>query len=164
MKAIISVYKSEILEYMKTNDLKNEDVIMICSNAEFEKAKGAVDDVVLLSAPMGVPMNLDYIRFALIKSETEVKPIAEQVLDEPGPELKDFPDQDQGDKEETPPVIGGDAPSNEEEVAEVEPAPKPTAKAAPKKKATPKKKVQRFGEEGVTLAQQKEGKSPIPKK
>ena len=163
MKAIISVYKSEILEYMKTNDLKNEDVIMICSNAEFEKAKGAVDDVVLLSAPMGVPMNLDYIRFALIKSETEVKPIAEQVLDEPGPgpELKDSSVED---SVESPPVIGGDAPSNEEEVAEVEPAPKPTAKAAPKKKATPKKKVQRFGEEGVTLAQQKEGKSPIPKK
>ena len=71
MKAIVSLYKSEIVDYMKENDLKEDDVIMICSNTDFEKAKDRkkdITDVVLLSAPMGIPMNLDYLRFSLIGS------------------------------------------------------------------------------------------------
>ena len=100
MKAIVSVYKSEIVDYMEKAGLKEDEVVMICSSADFERAKDNedIEDIVLLSAPMGIPMNLDYLRFSLIKAETEVKPIAEQVLDEPledmTPKMESAPEGD----------------------------------------------------------------------
>lgn len=128
MKAIVSLYKSEIVDYMKENDLKEDDVIMICSNTDFEKTKDKkkdITDVVLLSAPMGIPMNLDYLRFSLIGSETEPKPIAEQdITTTLKPKLPAAPI-------EKLPVV-------KEAVKEVEkPAPK---KVVPQKKITPKTK------------------------
>jgi len=120
MKAIVSVYKSEIVEYMKENNLKDDEVIMICSNAEFLKAEAdkKATDVVLLSAPMGVPMNYDFLRFALIDAETKPMPINEVVLDTP-----DDPNPKTGGGDMEHPMIGGDNPSNEEEVKEILEAP-----------------------------------------
>ena len=139
MKAIVSVYKSEILDYLKKKGLKEDEVVMVCSSADFERAKDNEDikNIVLLSAPMGIPMNLDYLRFALIKAETEVKPIAEQVLNEPledmTPKMESAPE---GDPEaEVKEIVESPSAEDSDKTAVL-----PTPPPAPKKKAVPKKK------------------------
>ena len=88
MKAIISVYKSEILKYIKDNKLKREDVHMICSNAEVEAEgnAGKFDEVVLLSTPLGVPANVPYLESVLLKKKA-AKP-APKAAPKPAPAAK----------------------------------------------------------------------------
>jgi len=142
MKAIVSVYKSEIVDYMEKAGLKEDEVVMICSSADFERAKDneGIKDIVLLSAPMGIPMNLDYLRFSLIKAETEVKPIAEQVLDEPledmTPKMESAPE---GDPEaEVKEIVESPSAEDSDKTAVL-----PTPPPAPKKKTPVKKAAER---------------------
>ena len=112
MKAVISMYKSEALDYLRKNNILQEDAILICSEADFEAAKGKAESVVLLSAPLGVPMDSEYLEFALTV-KTDGPPEAPEPIGEKEPVI------------ETPIVE-----EKEEEVKEIE-APSESSKEDP---------------------------------
>jgi len=110
--------------------VSQETMLRLCDTKnDNDEHKESFDEVVFLSAPMDVPSDKEYLETLLLKKQA------------PKPAIKQVKPQDD------PPMIGGEAPSNEAEVAEIKPLPakkaapkpKPAAKkAAPKKKATPK--------------------------
>ena len=71
---VVSVYKSEAIKYLVQHGISHEDAIVACSNAEVEMAKGKAGRVVLLSAPMGVPSNYEYLKEILLEKERPAPP------------------------------------------------------------------------------------------
>ena len=71
MKAVISVYKSDAVEYLKNKGISREDAIIIMTKEDFEAAKGKVDDVHLISAPLGVSGNEEDLKDLLFMDANE---------------------------------------------------------------------------------------------
>lgn len=106
MKAIVSVYKSDAVAYMKEMGLKREDVYLICSNAEIEPNKERFDEVILLSAPMGVPNNQEYLNGVLLKKAPPPPPKKEEKVQveatTPAPEVAKAPAKKPAAKKPSP--------------------------------------------------------------
>ena len=127
---VISVYKSEALEYLRTNDILKEDALIACSNAEVKASEGKASKIILLSAPMGVPVNMPYLESLLLEKKSGKSTSPAPKASESSKPIK-VPDISKAPEVKVLPV---------KEVPQKDKDLKPTPKQVVKKKVTPKAK------------------------
>lgn len=99
MKAIVSIYKSDAVEYCKEKKIKKEDVDILISQEQFDNIEQKYDEVIFLSFPIGVVSDTKYWKEKMLKPKKgktnppkkeakDIKP-KEEPKEEPKKEKKD---------------------------------------------------------------------------
>ena len=115
--AVVAIYKSEAMNYLRDNNIAREDALIITTVEDFEKAKNRlIRDVKLISAPMGLSSNEDDLKKLLIRTKEEE--VADLLTGDIS-EIKEATITVEGHAKADLPIVGGDSPSNEEEVKEI---------------------------------------------
>jgi len=92
MKAIVSVYKSDAVTYLKENKIERKEAVIMCTHAEIvaDYNKKKFEEVVLLSNPLGTPNNQEVLESFLLKPKPVVSKVevVEPPVEIPKPVVK----------------------------------------------------------------------------
>ncbi len=125
--AVVAIYKSEAVDYLKDNNIAREDALIINTVEDFEEAKTKfIKDVKFISAPMGIASNEDDLRKLLVSipSEMDISKLEKATVD---PSIIEGDISEEDAKEAArilnekilTPIIDGDSSKDEEEIKEI---------------------------------------------
>ena len=115
--AVVSKYKSEIMDYLKREGIEKEDVYMVCTQNDMRGVRGVALELVVLTEPW---YGFDSAQAAKLLI-AERKPEKYPSVSTDAELIADLPDDavNGGSEPVETTIIGGDSPSNEEEVENI---------------------------------------------